>query len=219
MPACSGVDDFVRKLKSICSAVRSVSDVELKGNRIKYFTFGTNTLENLAVRQLEVSDAPDLHRFYFHDLSNASRKLFASYPLFSSLPASAEDLANRIREWKREDDWVFFNVWNDSRIIAAGFLKRCATDKPTSGIAVSDEYHRMGLGYIVQCVVDLQAYLLNLKKLYIKVEQGNAASFKLHEKCGFKQIGIVPYAVYNDDWVKVEQPVIEMVLDFTDWKI
>ena len=67
----------------------------------------------------------------------------------------------------------------------------------------------------MQTIVVEQARLLNLKKLYATVVPDNIASMRVHERCGFKQTGIlVPHFGYKNGNKVVDRHDIEMVREF-----
>jgi RimJ/RimL family protein N-acetyltransferase len=68
----------------------------------------------------------------------------------------------------------------------------------TSGIAVRDEFLKKGLGYLLQKIIMEQARLLKLKSFHVKIVSDNAASIKLHEKCGFKISRILGPPLYEE---------------------
>lgn len=194
--------------------VKSVGTIEIEGNFIKYIAIETKSIDSVAIHRLDVEYSAALFDFYIKGLSEASRKFFYPYPLFDTLPKSVEDLSSRIKEWQKEDDWTVLSLIKKQEVIGVCLLKRFRTPQATSGLAVHEEFRRMGLGYLLQTVVNEQARLLRLDKFHVKVEPENIASMRLHEKCGFKQTKTVPYLGLVDG-VRQEIPVIEMVLELS----
>jgi len=206
-------EEFKRVLEKI-PQINSVGTIEIKGNIIKYIFIETKALGVLAVRQLDLDLSAALFDFYFKGLSEESRKRFYPYPLFDTLPGSVEELSKRIKDWQREDDWTVLNLIKKQQIIGVCLLKRFRTPQATSAIALNEKYRKMGLGHLLQTIVNEQARFLRLKKFHVKVEPENIASIRLHEKCGFKQTRTVPYLGYVNG-VRKEIPVIEMVLELS----
>lgn len=194
--------------------VKSVGTIEIEENFIKYISIEAKSIGSVAIHRLDVKYSAALFDFYFKGLSEESRKRFYPYPLFNTPPESAKELSGRIRDWQREDDWTVLNLIREQQIVGMCFLKRFRTPQATSGLAVHEEFRRMGLGNLLQTIVNIQARLLNLKKFHVKVEPENIASVRLHEKCGFKQTRTVSYLGYKDG-VRKEIPVIEMVLELS----
>jgi len=194
--------------------VKSVGTIEIEENFIKYISIEAKSIGSVAIHRLDVKYSAALFDFYFKGLSEESRKLFYPYPLFDTPPKSAEELSRRIKDWQRESDWTVLNLIKDQQIIGVSLLKRFRTPQATSGLAVHEEFRRMGLGHLLQTLVNVQARLLNLKKFHVKIEPENIASVRLHEKCGFKQTRMVSYLGYKDG-VRKEIPVIEMVLELS----
>ena len=194
--------------------VSSVGAIELKENIIKYISIETKALGVVSVHQLDLDYSAALFDFYFNGLSEASRKRFYPYPLFDKPLKEVAELTNRIRDWQREDDWTVLNLIKEQQIIGVCLLKRFHTLQATSAIALHEKFRRMGLGLLLQTIVNEQARFLGLKKFHVKVEPDNIASIRLHEKCGFKQTKTVPYLGFVDG-VRKEIPVIEMVFELS----
>lgn len=221
------VSDRTAELKSVLKLlpqVASVGKIRLKGNIIRSVLLETKAAGTVALERVDVNDAPLLFDFYLQGLGEKSRRLFAPYPLFHTPPASVEELARRIGDWKKEADWTAIKMIKDDQIIGLCFLKRYRSENVTSGIAVRDAFLRKGLGYLLQTVIVEQARLLNLKKFHIKVVSDNEASVRLHEKCGFRKTRILPglYAEtleYLNECNKkegrkpVDRHIVEMVID------
>ena len=178
--------------------VASVDEIKVENDIIKYASIETGSVGKVTVHQLDVNDAAGLFDFYSHGLSEKPRRQFAPYPLFHTPPVSADELACRIADWKREDDWTAVNLVKDGRIIGFGLLKRFKSEQVTSAIVIRDEFLKKGLGYLLQNIIIEQARLLNLKRFHVKVVSDNLASVRLHEKCGFRQTRILPSALYGE---------------------
>lgn len=219
-----GKAEQVKRALEALPEVASVDEIKVEEGIITYVSLSTRALGGLTARQLKVSDAAELFDFYSEGLSEKARRLFAPYPLFDAPPQSADELARKIADWKKEDDWSAMSLVKDGRIVGFALLKRFRTGQVTSGIAVRDEFHRMGLGSLLQGIIVGQARLLGLERFHIKVISDNLASIRLHEKCGFRQTKILP-AMYEGileylgecDKENGKEPVyrqlIEMVVD------
>ncbi len=178
--------------------VVSVDQVKIENNIIKYMSFETRSIGQIEARQLDLNDAPALFDFYTAGLSEKPKRLFAPYPLFHTPPGSASELADRIADWKKEHDWTAISLVKDERIIGLCLLKRFWTEQVTSGIAIRDEFVKLGLGYLLQKIIVEQARLLKLDKFHVKIVSDNLSSVRLHEKCGFKQTRILPPPLYEE---------------------
>ena len=178
--------------------VASVGEIKVEKDIIKYASIETGSVGKMTVHQLDVNDAERLFDFYSHGLSEKPRRQFAPYPLFHTPPASANELACRIVDWKRENDWTALNLVKDGLIIGFGLLKRFNSEQVTSAIVMRDEFLKKGLGYLLQNIIIEQARLLKLKRFHVKVVSDNLASLRLHEKCGFRQIKILPSVIYEE---------------------
>jgi RimJ/RimL family protein N-acetyltransferase len=176
----------------------SVEEIGVEGDVIKTMSIETRSIGRVSVHQLDVHDAPGLFEFYVEGLSEKSSRLFAPYPLFQPPPGSADELARRIADWKKENDWSALTLVKDNRIIGFGLLKRFWTEQVTSAIAIRDDFLNKGLGHLLQQIIVEQARLLNLKKFHIKVVSDNLASVRLHERCGFRQTRILPPPLYEE---------------------
>ena len=197
MPASRKAEELKSILERL-PQVTSVGGVRVRDSIIKSISIETKSTGRVTAQQLEVDDAAALYDFYFQGLSEKRRCFFIPYPLFHTPPATADELARRIADWKKEDDWSALKLVKDKQIIGFALLKRFQTEQVTSAIAIRDDFVRMGLAYLLQTIVIEQARLLNLKKFHVKVVSDNLASVRLHEKCGFKQTRIVPWDGYED---------------------
>lgn len=224
----SGLATFKKALEDLPD-IDSVENVEADGNIICGLSIETRSLGQLSAERLESDDAQLLFDFYSEGLSEKTRRLFAPYPLFDTAPRSVDELAQRITGWKKENDWTAIKLVKETRIIGFAVLKRFWTDQVTSGIAIRDEFHRKGLGSLLQHIIVQQARLLGIEKFHIKVVSDNLSSVKLHEKCGFRQTRILPpmyeetleYLDECDRKNGVEPPgrrIVEMVVDLGDKK-
>lgn len=210
----SNADDIRSVLEKLPGVV-SVQGIEIKDSMAERFSLEKGEVGRLSVERLDVEDAPALFDFYFQGLSEESRNFFPPYPLFSPPLSSAEELSNRIREWKKEDDWTFLKLTQEEQIIGVCLLKRYKTERPRSGLAVREEFQGRGLGFLLQTIVNEQARLLRLERLYASVAPDNIASLRVHRKCGFKQTGrLVPHFVYKNGVEEVDRQDIEMVIEF-----
>ena len=197
MAAFRKTEELKRALEAL-SQVSSVHEIKIEDNFIKYISVETGSTGRVTVHQLDKNDAAGLFKFYTEGLSEKPRRLFDPYPLFHTPPGSAGELASRIADWKKEDDWTAVNLFKDERIIGFGMLKRFKSEQVTSAIVIRDEYLKKGLGCLLQNIIIEQARLLNLKRFHVKVVSDNLASVRLHEKCGFRQSKILPSAIYKD---------------------
>ncbi len=191
------MEELKRTLEALPQVV-SVDDIMVEDNIIIKISIVTGSTGKVTVRRLDVNDAAGLYELYSGGLSEKPRRLFAPYPLFHTPPRSAGELASRIADWKKENDWTALNLFKDRRIIGFVLLKRFNSEQATSGIVVRDEYSKKGLGYLLQNIIIEQARLLNLKMFHVKIVSDNMASVRLHEKCGFRQSRILPSAIYED---------------------
>jgi len=190
--------DNLKRALEVLPGVASVGEIEVRDGIIRRITIRTRSVGNLITLQLDAADAPALFDFYFQELSEMTRRLFIPYPLFHTPPSSDEELAQRIVDWQKEDDWSALKMVKGNEIVGFGLLKRFRTPQVTSGIVIRDDFLRKGLGYILQTIIVGQARLLNLKKFHAKVISDNFASVRLHEKCGFKKTGTVTWDGYED---------------------
>ncbi|MBU1682879.1 GNAT family N-acetyltransferase [Patescibacteria group bacterium] len=189
--------ELKRALEALPQVV-SVSGIKVEDGIIKCISIDTRAIGRITARQLEINDASTLFDFYSKGLFEKARRLFAPYPLFHTPPSSTDELAGRIADWKIEDDWTVINLVKDKQIIGLGLLKRFWTEQVTSGIAIRDDFLKMGLGYILQNIIIEQARLLNLKKFHVKIVSDNLSSVRLHEKCGFRKTRILPPPIYEE---------------------
>jgi len=195
--------------------VESVNEIKIKDKMIEYISFENKSMGRLMVNRLDVEGSAALFDFYFHGLSEESRNFFPPYPLFSPPLNSIEELSNRVMDWQKEDDWTVLKLVKDKQIIGMCLLKRYKTERPVSGLAVREEFQKMGLGFLLQTIVNEQARLLRLNKLYATLAQDNIASLETHKKCGFKQTGIlVPHFGYKNGTKIIDRHDIEMVIEF-----
>lgn len=207
--------DIQSQLKAL-PGIEDVNEVKIKDKIIHHLTIQSKFFGKLEVHHLEIKDARKLFNFYLKSLSEKSRIFFNPYPLLSPRPNSPRELAKRIKEWKKENDWTFLKLSKGSEMIGICLLKRYKTDKPTTGLAVSEKYRKKGLGVYLQAIVDEQAKLLGLKKLVNTFAPDNIASIKLHKKAGFKETGrLVPHFTYVKGIKQVDRNDIEMVKEFT----
>jgi len=205
----------IREVLKDLPRVTSVHSVTIKDRIIEHISIETESAVVMTFQQLQVEDAETLFDFYFNGLTEKSREFFPPYPLFSPSLNSVEELETRIRDWQEEDDWAVLKLVKDEQIIGVGLLKRYQTERPVSGLAVQEEFQKAGLGVVLQTIINEQARLLGLEKLYATLAQENIASLRVHEKCGFKQTGkLVPHLGYKDGNNVEDRLDIEMVREF-----
>ena len=196
------------------SRIISVSDVVITKRIIENFSIEVKSAGKLNVRRLKLADAEDLYNFYFQGLSEESRDFFPPYPLFSPPVESAEELANRIRDWQREDDWTVLALYRDECMLGIGLLKRCSTNRPASGMAIREDFQRMGLGFLMLTSVHEQARLWGIRKIYDTVAQENNAALELDKKMGYKKTGrLIPHYTYRNGNKVVDRNDIELERD------
>lgn len=207
--------ESIKEILEKIPGVKSVGEIVIKDKIIERVIVEKELMGKLIINRLQAEDAPVLFNFYFQGLSEKSRIFFGNpYPLFSSPLSSAEELSKRITDWQKEDDWVVFTLVKNKKIIGISLLKRFKTARPVSGIAVRDEFHKKGLGTLLQTMVNEQTRLLNLKKLWSGAAQNNAASLLLHEKCGFKKTSkLTPHFIYKNGNKIIDRYDVEMVKD------
>jgi len=233
MPALSKTEDLQRALETLPQII-SIKDIEVENNLIKSLSIETGAIGLVMVHKLDVNQAAALFEFYTEGLSEKPRYMFAPYPLFHTPPGSANELAQRIADWKKEKDWTAINLVKDQRIIGFCMLKRYSTEHATSSIVIRDEFLKKGLGGILQRIIVEQARLLNLHRFHVKIVSDNLASVRLHERCGFRQTRILAPPIYEEilqylserdkknGKTAVDRRIIEMVIDLEparDWKI
>ncbi len=197
--------------------VERVVNLSIRDRIIEELEFDSGAFGSLLLGNLGPNDAGSLYNFYFEGLSEQSRIFFPPYPLFSPRLESDTDLRDRIIEWKKEKDWVFFLLKGNSQIMGVSLLKRMSTDRPTSGIAVNREYTKAGVGFFLQKAVEIQARLLSIKSIYVTLAQDNVASLKLHQKCGFIETeNLVPHYGYKNGVKFVDRYDKEMMLKINE---
>jgi len=197
------------------TGIESVNEIKIKGKFIESIYIENKPLGRLFVHELNKKDSAALFDFYFNGLTERSRILFPPYPLFNPPINSVEELSNRITNWRKEDDWTFLNLVKIEQIIGVCLLKRFKTERPTSGLAVREKFQKIGLGILLQSILNEQVRLLKLKRLYVTLAQDNMASLQVHKKCGFKETGrIVPHFGYKNGIKIVDRHDIEMVKNF-----
>ncbi|MFC1908569.1 GNAT family N-acetyltransferase [Chloroflexota bacterium] len=207
--------DNTKKYLENLPKVESVGEINISNRIIESISLIYKSTGRLVVQRLNVEDSPALFDFYFSGLSEESRSYFPPYPLFSPPVNSAEELSIRITDWKEEDDWTVLKLSRDERIIGICLLKRYKTERPTSGLAVREEFQQIGLGFLLQTIINEQARLLDLKKLYVTLAQDNIDSLHVHKKCGFKQTDrLVPHYGYRNGEKVIDRQDIEMVIEF-----
>lgn len=197
------------------SGIQSVNQVKIKNKIIEFISLKNKSIGRLVIKRLEAKDSPALFDFYFKGLSKKNRNHFPPYPLFSPQPKSSQELREKIIDWQKENDWTVLKLTDTKQIIGICLLKRYRTKRPTSGLAIRKEFQKLGLGTLLQVIINEQVKLLNLKKLYISLAPDNIASLRLHEKCGFKQTGkLVPHYAYEKGNKKIDRYDIEMIKEF-----
>lgn len=205
------IKDILEKIPGI----KSVDKIEIEDKIIKYICVEKELMGKLMIQSLSEEDGSALYEFYLKGLSEKSRNFFPPYPLFSPLPKSSNDLTKRIIDWKKETDWTVLKLLKKKKIIGVCLLKRFKTKRPTSGLAIEEEFHKTGLGTLLQTVINEQVRLLEIKKLYITAAQDNIASLELHKKCGFVETGkLVPHFIYKDKIKEIDRYDVEMVKRF-----
>ena len=94
-------------------------------------------------------------------------------------------------------------------------LKKYRREQATSGLAIRERFQKMGLGYLLQTIVNEQARLLGLSGFCVTVSPDNIASLKVHEKCGFNRTGrLVPHFSYQNGVEVVDRYDVEMAIKF-----
>lgn len=210
----NGITDNLRKTLNNLPDVKSVNDVEIKDNLIENLSFNNESLGSLVLHRLTIEDSGALYDFYFEGLSDEARNLFPPYPLFSPPVETAEELAGRIADWGKEDDWTVLLLTKEELIIGVCLLKRWSTERPTSGLAIREGFRNSGLGFLLQTVVNEQALLLGLDRVCATVAPDNAASLKVHQRSGFRKTGkMVPHYGYKNGIKEIERYDVELVLE------
>ncbi len=195
--------------------IESVEKVKIKSRIIKYATILSTTFGMLIIESIDTKDSSQLFEFYFHGLSETARVFFCPYPIFSPRPNNPEELAHTIKKWKKEHDWTMLKLTKDMQIIGVCLLKRYSTDRPTSGLAVHEGFQNKGLGMLLQTIINEQCRLLGIKKLVITLAPNNKASFRTHQKAGFKKTNrLVPHFTYIRGVKTIDRQDIEMVKKF-----
>jgi RimJ/RimL family protein N-acetyltransferase len=212
----SAVEEIAEELKQILQkmpGITSAGKPEIENNLIKSITLSHQSLGSLTIKRLKSGNAPELFDFYFQGLSEESRRFWPPYPLFNPLPASVNELKQRIKDWEKETDWTVLGLIKDKTIAGVALLKRYKTEHPVSGLAVRDSFHKMGLGFLLQTIINEQARLLKLPKLFVTIAPDNPVSLMMHEKCGFKLTGRqMPHYGYKNGEKVIDREDIELVL-------
>lgn len=208
----------IENLKTVLgklSGVKSAGEIEVAGDIIQRITIDKESLGKLTIQRLAAEDAPALFDFYFQGLSEKSRSAYDPYPLFQPPVSSAEELAARIEDWKKEDDWSVLDIIKDGKIIGMGILKKFKKEKPVFGFAIREEYQGKGLGTILLTIVNEQAKMLGLRKLWSATQEDNKASLAVHAKCGFKLTGVKnPHYIFKDGKKELDRYDVEMLEEF-----
>ena len=192
-----------------------VNEIIIENEIIKKIIIEKKQLGKLIIKSLVSEDAPALFNFYFHGLSEKSKLAFDPYPLFQPFVNSSDELANRIIDWKKEDDWVALKIVKDNEIIGLCLLKKYKREKPVFGFAVREKFQGMGLGTIMLTIINEQAQLLKLEKLWSGTQKDNIASLTVHKNCGFKLTGVLnPHFIYKDGNKLIDRHDVEMVKEF-----
>ncbi len=193
---------------------QGVNGIRIKNRLIESISLKHTKTGSLKLQRLAVKDAPALFDFYFRGLSKKSRRLFPPYPLFSPAPVNTRELTQKIKNWQKESDWTVLKLTKARRIIGICLLKRYASKRPTSGLAVREKFKRRGLGTLLQTVINHQAALLKLKRITVTLAKDNTASLKVHEKCGFKKTSrSVPHYAYKKGKKVIDRYDMEMIKD------
>ena len=206
----------LRKTLNSVPGVSAVSQIELKAHLINCLSIEIIGIGKLRLQRLRVEDSSGLYEFYFNGLSETARNFFPPYPLFSPRIGSAGDLSKRIKDWEKEADWTALKLARGSQIIGLGILKRFSTDRPTSGLAVRQEFQKMKLGLLLQTIINEQANLLGLARVFATASPDNIASIGLHQKCGFRLTGkSIPHFIFNHGERVIDRNDVELVKEFT----
>jgi RimJ/RimL family protein N-acetyltransferase len=212
----SVVEEKAEELKQILQKmpdVISVSKPKVEKNLIVSVTLNHKSLGRLAIKHLEPDNAPQLYDFYFQGLSTKSQNYFPPYPLFNPPLKSPEDLAQRITDWRKEDDWTVLVLTKGKRIIGMCLLKRYKTERPNSGLAIREEFHGQGLGFLLLSLVTFQGRMLNLKHIYASADPANIAALENQKKCGYQPTGrLVPHFGYKEGAKVIDRNDVEVIL-------
>ncbi len=207
----SNTEKLIFTIKNI-EGIDKINEVEITNNLIKCVNFVHSKFGDLEIKQIKIDDSKELFDFYFKSLSEEARIFFCPYPIFNPRPHNPEELAETIRNWQKEDDWTILKLSKNKQIIGICLLKKFKTNKPTSGLAIHEKFQKMGLGNLLQIIINEQARLLGIKELVITLAPDNMASLKVHQKAGFKQTGRrVPHFTYINGVKKIDRDDIEMV--------
>jgi RimJ/RimL family protein N-acetyltransferase len=195
--------------------VLSVGNISIKDRIIEFISLENKSIGLLTLKRLKVADADALFDFYFNGLTEKSREFFPPYPLFSPPIGSPEELAGRIKDWQKEDDWTVLNLTKDEQIIGVCLLKRFKTPFPQFGVAVRRDYENLGMAFLLLVIVQEQARLLNLNKLVATAAPDNLASIQMLKWYGFKKTGqSVPHYIYKDSVKVIDRFDVELELEF-----
>jgi len=190
----------------------SISEIKVRGKIIDSAVFESQTLGILKIQRARVEDAASLFEFYSDGLSEEAKNFFPPYPLFSPPVNSIAELSHRIEEWGKEPDWTVLMLVKGDEVIGISLLKRFDTERPVSGLAVRERFRKLKLGFLLQTIINEQADLLELPRLYATASPDNAASLGLHKTCGFTETGRrIPHFVTRDGIKEVDRNDVEMV--------
>jgi RimJ/RimL family protein N-acetyltransferase len=197
------------------AGVTAINEIQTSERKIEFIDFTTASAGMMTARRLTAENATALYDFYFNGLSTASQDFFPPYPLFAPAPDTAAELKKRILDWQQEGDWNVLTLFQGEQIIGICILKRYHSARPTSGLAVSDAFQGQGLGLFLQTIINEQARLLELERVYATVAPDNENSLKMHRKSGFRRTGkLVPHYGYRNGKKVIDRQDIELVKEF-----
>ena len=102
MTICCQTETLKHTLEALPPVV-FVDEIMIEDDIILSLSIKTRAIGKITLCQLDIRDAPRLFEFYSEGLSEKARRLFAPYPLFHTPPDSANELAQRIVDWKKEN--------------------------------------------------------------------------------------------------------------------
>ena len=148
-------------------------------------------LGNLRLRGLQRTDLAAYRAFGLSGLSVASRDLFGPFPWDADASELDAALSTAIDNHLSRRDWNFVVVAESGAIVGNIFLWSITEPVPELGIAIADEYHSLGLGYLLLHIAAAVAEDLGASAIELTTVPGNARAKRLYERCGYETLGVI----------------------------
>jgi RimJ/RimL family protein N-acetyltransferase len=150
----------------------------------------------------------DLNQLHSYINSMVREKAFIGKQRGVTRKRESEWLLNKIREME-DNNLIMIVLEVDGRVAGSSELRRHKLDAcrhvANFGVGIRKEYRKLGIGTeVFSKIAEIGKKEMEIRVIVSSYYEENEASKRLHDKCGFRQIGIIPkgcnyYGKYMDE--------------------